>query len=63
MAVLPWPRQSPDLNVIENVRAFIKYHKTIDKSRKREEPIQEIYEIWSKLTPECAQNLVNSIPE
>jgi len=61
-AVLPWPPQSPDLNIIENVWAFIKNQRTIDKNRKRDGVIAEIDEIWSKLTLEFAQTLVRSIP-
>nr|CAA47913.1 ORF [Drosophila melanogaster] len=63
LAVLPWPPQSPDLNIIENVWAFIKNQRTIDKNRKREGAIIEIAEIWSKLTLEFAQTLVRSIPK
>lgn len=62
-AVLPWPAQSPDLNIIENVWAIVKNKRTIDKYRKREGTIAEIKDIWSKLTIEFAQTLVRSIPD
>lgn len=62
-AVLLWPPQSPDLNIIENVWAFVKNKRTIDKYRKREGAIAEIEDIWSKLTIELAQTLVRSIPD
>jgi len=59
-AVLPWPPQSPDLNVIENVWAFVKNNRTIDKSRKREGTIAEIEDIWSKLTG-CKLSLMQKV--
>lgn len=61
-AVLPWPAQSPDLNIIENVWAYVKSQRTFERDRQRDETIAEITQIWSKLPLEFAHNLVRSIP-
>lgn len=60
--VLPWPPQSPDLNIIENVWAFIKRQRSIQMGRKREETIDEIINIWNSLEIEFVRNLIASIP-
>lgn len=60
-AILPWPAQSPDLNIIENVWAFVKSKRLFNKDRKRDDTIQEVTGIWSKLTVDFAQSLVASI--
>nr|AAO25747.1 Tc1-like transposase [Drosophila pseudoobscura] len=62
VAVLPWPAQSPDLNIIENVWSLIKGQRTIDKNRKRDVTIEEVKEIWSKLELGYARHLVESVP-
>lgn len=59
---LDWPPQSPDLNVIENVWAYIKRNRSPCLTRTREETIAEVEGLWKDISPQILQNLVNSIP-
>ena len=58
---LPWPSSSPDLNLIENVRAFIKSQirgKLFSSTSAMERKLRKI---WKNLSDEYAENLVNSM--
>lgn len=60
--VLDWPPQSPDLNIIENVWAYIKKKRSSDLSRTREKTITEVQGLLQDISLETLQNLVKSIP-
>lgn len=56
-SVMKTPASSPDLNLIENVWATMKYHlQTHVKPRTKEELVGGIRSFWESLTPEqCAR--------
>lgn len=55
---LDWPPQSPDLNIIENVWAYIKRKRSSDLSRTCEETIAEVQGLWKDVSLETLKNLV-----
>jgi len=59
---LDWPRQSPDLNPIENLWAIIKKkrQKKYGLPRDKEELITQIFDIWDNIKPELVETLANS---
>lgn len=59
---LDWPPQSPDLNIIENVWAYIKRKRSSCLARMRDETIAEIEGLWKEVSLETIQNLVKSVP-
>lgn len=60
--VLPWPSQSPDLNPIEHLWAYIKQILG-NKSRNKDDLKKEIKLIWDKITPEFCKKLIYSMPK
>lgn len=62
LETLNWPPQSPDLNVIENVWAYIKGKRNSSLSRRRDETIFEVKTLWEEIPQEMLQKLVESVP-
>ena len=61
--VLNWPSRSPDLNIIENVWARIKYEMRDQFFEDVEDLWREVQRLWNELiTDEFVINLYNSIP-
>ena len=62
--VLPWPPQSPDLNPIENLWAFLKKNVGQIKNKKMSNLTSIVREEWEKLgeNKELLRNLVGSMP-
>jgi transposase len=61
ITTLPWPPQSPDLNIIENVWGFIKsrlgvYYENVDQLK------EDILKAWRALEVSVIQNLYKSLP-
>ncbi len=59
---LPWPSQSPDMNVIENVWATLRKRVHNRMPRNKTQLIEFIRDEWSRLTPAYAKELVSSMP-
>lgn len=57
-----WPPQSPDLNIIENVWAYVKRNIPYRVGRSKQELWDEIVEVWSKIPLEFISKLFDSIP-
>lgn len=62
--VLPWPSNSPDLNVIENIWAHLKrcIRRRSVKPRNADELWAALEEEWLSIDPSVIVNLYNSIP-
>jgi DDE superfamily endonuclease len=60
--LLEWPSQSPDLNPIEHVWAFMK--KKLGKMiiKNKTELIQQVRAVWSSIPREFIRNLIDSMP-
>ncbi|GBM82605.1 Transposable element Tcb1 transposase [Araneus ventricosus] len=56
------PHQSPDLNVIENLRPKLEISAQKHNIRNKEHLKTVLQEEWAKITPQATQTLVNSIP-
>jgi DDE superfamily endonuclease len=61
--VLPWPSQSPDLNPIEHLWAFMKQRLRGKIFKKKEELKEEILSIWKEITPNFCKKLSGSMPK
>lgn len=61
--VLPWPSQSPDLNIIENVWQNMKNALNKDIPRTKAELVEKIFKIWYSIPPEFISKLYASIPK
>jgi hypothetical protein len=63
-AVLKWPANSPDLNIIEHVWSYLKYR--LDQCEKAPQTLDELWEcvqdIWTSIPLEFLQKLYNSMP-
>jgi len=60
--LLSWPGQSPDLNPIENLWAYLKTQVQKRKPKNVVELDEIVHEEWSKLDDQILTNLVESMP-
>ena len=62
---MSWPSQSPDLNIIENVRLFIKrkLQTLVLNIKTSQDLFKEILRTWQCIEPEYIQSLSKSIPK
>lgn len=61
-SLLEWPPQSPDLNVIENVWAYIKKKIPCDVGRTEEATWNAIINAWNTMPTDFLKNLIDSMP-
>jgi len=59
---LPWPPQSPDLNVIENVWQYVKRQLKYYKSTNKRELMKNIEIIWQSVPVTFIRRLIESMP-
>ena len=62
--ILEWPANSPDLNIIEHVWAYIKYRLTTYEypPQDLDQLWSRVQDIWTSLPSEYLQNLYESMP-
>ena len=63
ITTLDWPSQSPDLNPIENVWAFMKHKLKKNPVDSVDSLVRRLRSIWNSLSKDYAKNLVNSMPK
>ena len=61
---LPWPSQSPDINIIENVWRTIKVQlgKRLGEIQSQKDLINVVLDIWGSLDQAYIRGLYNTIP-
>ena len=59
---LPWPSQSPDLNIIENFWQYMKNMIRKDPLKNKHQLVKKFFEVWAELPRELIVNLYSSIP-
>ena len=60
--LLEWPAQSPDLNIIENLWAYMKFELRKFKIKTKNELIKTVTDIWQKIPLSYIRGLYDSIP-
>jgi transposase len=62
--ILPWPPQSSDLNIIENVWRTLKIHlkRRVNDIKTKQDLKDAVQDIWYKLPLHYIQSLFQSIP-
>ena len=60
--VLPLPSQSPDLNPIKNLLAFLDKKLKTRQCMNKDDLLQYLQEGWKSLSPDILTNLVASMP-
>jgi transposase len=61
--LLEWPSQSPDMNPIEHLWAYIKAKLRASPAKNVSELKTKIIQIWNEITPELTGKLANSMPK
>lgn len=59
--LLPWPSQSPDLNIIEHMWAEVKRRYGDYQAKNKTELLEIIQRIWAELSGEYTQKLLKSV--
>ena len=59
---LPWPPQSPDLNIIENVWHYVKKELKKCKSATIRDLENNILKIWQSVPVDFIRRLIDSVP-
>ena len=64
ITIMDWPSQSPDLNPIEHVWAYIKakLRKRVDKPSNLDQLYEHIQQEWAAIPQRVMNNLVESMP-
>jgi len=64
IVTLPWPAQSPDINIIENVWRVLKcrVQKRVNEIKNDKDLIRIVTEIWTDLPLHYIRSLYHSIP-
>ena len=60
--LLPWPAQSPDINIIENLWQFMKNALRHDPPRTKDQLIKKLFQIWYAIPRSVINKLYNSLP-
>ena len=60
--LLPWPAQSPDINIIENLWQFMKNALRHDPPRTKDQLIKNLFQIWYAIPRSVINKLYNSLP-
>jgi transposase len=60
--LLKWPSQSPDLNPIEHLWAYVKQELRNKRFRNKAELWEKVQEIWYGISPELCKKLVHFMP-
>ena len=62
IGLLPWPSQSPDLNIIANVRSLLNRRPEMNPPKTTQELIKRFFEGWQSISEQFISNLYQSIP-
>ena len=59
--MMDWPSQSPDINPVENLFAWLKQKLSRNRFRTLEELKSELLELWESITPEFLEPYYKSM--